>query len=82
MRKYRYEMQGTGIGGNGHGTQQWQTEGVIQLERQGDFPRMLDQAQLSSFKKLTNGEAVYGQPGVGCQGPYQIKRMLVEEIEP
>lgn len=32
-----------------------------------------------AFLQLTNGRAVFGQPGVGyCRGPYKIKRVELE----
>jgi hypothetical protein len=31
------------------------------------------------FQQLTEGKAVYGQPGVGCKGPYTIKKIVIEE---
>jgi hypothetical protein len=31
-----------------------------------------------SFWKLLHGEAVYGKPGVGCDGPYEVRRLLIE----
>jgi hypothetical protein len=34
-----------------------------------------------AFITLTTGRAVYGQPGVGCKGPYSTKMMMIEEAE-
>lgn len=47
--------------------------------RRAAFRVALDDAMRASFDQLTNGEAVYGQPGLGCEGPYTVTRMLIEE---
>lgn len=38
-----------------------------------------DLTMKDTFEQLTQGRAIYGQPGVGCRGPYAIKRVLIEE---
>jgi hypothetical protein len=30
------------------------------------------------FHTITQGKAVFGQPGRGCNGPYEIRRVLIE----
>lgn len=71
--RYRYEVRGTAQGG-----QTWTSSGHVETAKSGDFPRVMDTAMRLSFVQLTNGQAVYGQPGVGCKGPYGISRMLIE----
>jgi len=29
-------------------------------------------------KGLTSGKAVFGSPGIGCQGPYKMRSLLIE----
>jgi len=59
----------------------WQTSGEVDIVERGNFPAVLDEAMLATFKQLTEGRAVYGKPGVGCRGPYTFKRVLIEEVE-
>lgn len=35
-----------------------------------------------AFHQLTQGKAVFGHPGVGCKGPYRIRRFYFEEVDP
>lgn len=44
-----------------------------------EFARVFDEVMRDTFHQLTSGKAVYGSPGVGCRGPYAIKRVLIEE---
>jgi hypothetical protein len=74
--KYNYEIYGKAAGG-----QTWSTKGSIEQEQLGDFPSVPTQALIDSFNQLTEGKAVYGQPGLGCEGPYTIKRMLIEQVD-
>jgi hypothetical protein len=41
------------------------------------FPQALDRALSESFQQLTQGKAVYGKPGVGCRGPYEIAKLTL-----
>lgn len=79
MTRYRYQLNGTAALG-----QTWQTVGEVIAEDFGDIPGdisdVFGQAMLKSFMQLTRGKAVFGSPGVGCQGPYRVTRVLVEEI--
>jgi len=34
-----------------------------------------------TFTDLTMGKAVFGNPGVGCKGPYDIKKMEIEQVQ-
>ena len=58
--------------------QTWTTTGEIEIEELGNFSAVPDLALKDSFLKLTHGNAIYGLPGVGCNGPYTITRMLIE----
>jgi hypothetical protein len=76
MRTYNYVMSGTAAR-----SQTWEAAGSIELAP-GDFGLAFNEAMRSAFGKLTKGEAVFGQPGVGCSGPYQIMRfsLTAEEV--
>jgi hypothetical protein len=67
MKLYAYTMTGTAADG-----QTWKTRGELGVDP-GDFPVLLGVAVQDTFVKLTQGKAVFGQPGVGCRGPYSIE---------
>lgn len=71
MRKsYRFTIDGHGVEGA-----TFQTNGTTLCE----FHDTFDVAMEETFHQLTHGKAVYGSPGVGCRGPYTIKRVVIEE---
>jgi hypothetical protein len=73
MKKhYGFEMSGTG--GNG---QSWKTKGSIECE----WNDLWQEMNLSTFAQLTEGRAIYGQPGVACKGPYDIDRIVIEKVK-
>jgi hypothetical protein len=72
MTVYTYEVSGTAAGG-----QTWKVTGEVE-GRPGDFPKVPDAALRNAFDSLTEGKAVFGQPGVGCNGPYVLTRLLIE----
>ena len=63
MRTYEYTMKGTAADG-----QTWETEGAID---DADFSFVPLRALADSFHKLTNGEAVFGHPGIGLSRAVQ-----------
>jgi hypothetical protein len=68
-KSYRYRLEGTG-----RDNAAWMVEGVAKAE----WPDLFDVINRDGFRKLTNGNATYGQPGVGgCKGPYEIKSLLI-----
>ena len=73
--KYRFEIKGTAAAG-----QTWETQGEVETARAGEFPAVPDLAMAKAFGILTNGNAVYGKPGKGCNGPYDIRWMLIEKL--
>lgn len=75
--RYTYVINGTAAEG-----QTWVTSGLIEIEELGNFPDVPMLALKDSFLKLTHGNAVFGNPGLGCNGPYTITRMLIEKNEP
>jgi hypothetical protein len=60
--------------------QSWITNGTIELPNPGEFVRLSELALRDSFQKLTNGKAVYGKPGLGCTGPYKIRKLVLELV--
>jgi len=72
---YDYEMSGTGTGGQ----QNWTVTGTVTLISDRDFMFVGDKVLAEVFQKLTRGDAVFGKPGIGCSGPYHVKKMTVEE---
>jgi hypothetical protein len=60
--------------------QTWTTSGAIVTANAGEFTGVPTRAMLESFKQLTKGNAVYGKPGLGCRGPYSMKRLVIEDI--
>jgi hypothetical protein len=69
--RYDYVITGTAADG-----QTWTTRGTVEAEPANflDTPIM---AMARCFEALTEGKAVYGQPGVGCRGPYQVTAMHI-----
>jgi hypothetical protein len=70
-KQYRFTLNGTAA----HG-QTWQTDGVVEC----DFADVFHTAMRYSFAQLTDGKAIYGKPGIGCNGPYDIHRVLIEQV--
>lgn len=50
---------------------------------QAEPPRqsVFDHAMFDSFMKLTQGYAIFGRPGVGCKGPYDITQVLIKQVK-
>jgi hypothetical protein len=72
MKKYySYTVEGTARDG-----QTWKTTGTVVAE----FAAAFNDAMLDSFKQLTSGRAVFGKPGIGCNGPYDIHRFTIEQV--
>jgi hypothetical protein len=71
QKSYRYEVSGSAAGG-----QSWKTEGSVI----STFELALVSVMVDSFRQLTGGRAVYGRPGEGCNGPYDIHRVVIEQI--
>jgi hypothetical protein len=73
MDKWSYRINGTAAQG-----QTWETSGTVEF----DLPMVCTIAMRESFLKLTKGEAVFGHPGVGCQGPYRVTKLTIERVDP
>ena len=70
MVRYRYTIEGT----SSHNT--WEHSGVIEA-LPGLFPAVAMDAMRETFMALTKGKAVFGKPGVGCDGPYTATRLEI-----
>lgn len=70
-RVFRYTINGTAANG-----QTWETSGIVNCEFHDTF-RL---ANALSFEQITQGRAVFGQPGT-CKGPYSIHKILIEEVK-
>jgi len=72
IKHYRYAIAGTDRDG-----QSWRTHGDFLSE----FPDIFQRAMQLSFIQLTKGDAVYGQPGRSCKGPYDIRVVRISQIK-
>jgi hypothetical protein len=59
-----------GVNANG---QPWSAEGIVICE----FHDTFDWAMKQVFDQLTQGRARYGTPGIGCSGPYEVRRVTI-----
>jgi hypothetical protein len=73
---YEYKMEGKAAD-----DQTWLVVGELSVIGRGNFNDTMDHVMMEGFKQLTNGKAVFGQPGVGCVGPYHITKLLIEVRE-
>jgi len=55
--------------------------GTVEVATPGNFHAVPALAMKQAFQQLTDGKAVFGNPGVGCVGPYHITRMLLEVVK-
>ena len=74
MPNYKYEVLGTANQG-----QTWSCTGRIRHET-ADIGETADKVVMETFMGLTNGKAVFGKPGLGCEGLYKITKFLLEVI--
>ena len=71
---HHYEYQ---ITGRGAGDVHFTTTGRIFTE----FAETFQAAMERSFEDLTDGKAVYGNPGKGgCHGPYEISEVVIRRV--
>jgi hypothetical protein len=71
MTAYSYTVNGSAAG-----DQTWETSGTVELP-EADFHAAVETVLRESFMKLTDGKAIFGKPGVGCNGPYSITRFTI-----
>jgi hypothetical protein len=75
MTAYRYSMSGTAAMG-----QTFAVQGRIGL-KPGDFSEAFTQAMRDAFSRITRGRAVFGKPGIGCDGPYTIREFTIQVVD-
>jgi hypothetical protein len=72
MRTFRYEVIGTAAR-----AQTWKASGYVK-DPNNDLREVFEEVMQEAFMQLTKGKAVYGQPGVGCQGPYTFDKITIQ----
>ena len=70
-KHYSFEISGSAGGG-----QTWKVIGSIECE----FERVFDLAMRDSFQQLTSGKAIFGVPGLGCRGPYEVDNVVIKRV--
>ena len=71
IKQYKYRVEGTGREGH-----TWETSGTLEAEASLVTQVVME----ASFRMLTNGRAVYGQPG-SCRGPYDVHLIHIEQVK-
>ena len=72
IKHWSYQVLGQAADGTA-----WQTSGTVE----SDAANVWERVMIQTFHALTHGKAIYGKPGVGCKGPYDIKSVRVEQID-
>ena len=70
IKRYHFIIEGANSNGN-----TWRASGSFDCE----FPEVWDRAMEATFHQLTKGLAVYGKPGLGCRGPYDISYVEIKQ---
>jgi len=71
IKTYNFEFEGKAARG-----QTWKASGQIDDDA-NNLMAVFDTAMRLTFQQLTSGKAVFGKPGVGCAGPYDITRITI-----
>jgi hypothetical protein len=74
---YRYAINGSAAQG-----QTWATSGEVSVLGAGSFMVAVERAMRDSFMDLTQGRAIFGEPGKGCVGPYRVTKLEIIEWRP
>jgi hypothetical protein len=72
IKHYYVTIEGSAADG-----QTWKTVSEMMCE----FHDTFSLAMVESFQQLTKGQAVFGKPGVGCHGPYDIHKVTIERVK-
>lgn len=72
IKHYRLVVDGSGADG-----QTFQATTELACE----FHEAMSLGMVDIFQQITQGRATYGNPGVGCRGPYDIHRVLIEQVK-
>jgi hypothetical protein len=70
QKNYNFQIEGSSAN-----SQTWITSGKVYCE----FADAFNRAMSETFEQLTNGKAIFGNPGIGCRGPYDIHRVIIEQ---
>jgi hypothetical protein len=73
---FRYTISGTAARG-----QTWEVTGPVEI-MPGGFCSAVLVTLREMYMQLNKGDAVFGKPGLGCDGPYAITKYLLELDEP
>lgn len=73
-RMYSFLIEGTASDGT------WTTKGTIDAQN-ADIVGVVSMVLRESFGQLTQGKAVFGMPGMGCKGPYDIHKIVIEQVK-
>jgi hypothetical protein len=68
-KTFKFTVSGTTAGGV-----PFHVGGVVECE----FRELFDAVMRRCFMDLTSGKAIFGAPGVGCKGPYEIAEIRLE----
>jgi hypothetical protein len=71
IKKYHYRLEGLAAQ-----SQSWCVEGEVESEWCDVFETILSHA----FHQLTRGKAIYGKPGIGCRGPYNMTKLTLDQL--
>lgn len=66
------------VSGRAAEDQSWTTTGTVRCE----FHTLFNNVMQSSFRQMTGGKAIYGKPGIGCRGPYDIRKVEITQVKP
>ena len=70
--KFTYQISGHARDG-----QTWEDKGTVETPFP-DIMTVTESVMRESFKALTQGKAIYGNPGAGCRGPYTVTKIVIE----
>jgi hypothetical protein len=70
-RPYTFTLKGSAAGG-----QSWTTTGSLTCE----FHELMELVMQETFQQLTAGRAQFGNPGLGCRGPYDITEVSIKQV--
>ena len=70
--KFPYQINGTC-----RDEHTWETKGTVETPFP-DIMTVTEAVMRESFKLLTQGKAIYGNPGAGCRGPYTVTKLTIE----
>lgn len=71
MKTYLYTITTSDADGK-----EWVNQGIVTGDPHDAFRAAMEQ----NFAALTGGKAVFGEPGVGCHGPYTVQKILLERM--